>query len=185
LAALLLSACAVTPRALNVTPWPQRLSALQTLPHFELDGRVAVHAADQGFSAGVRWAQQAADSRINLSAPLGFGGAQVELDGDGVSVLTSRGEHLQGEAARAQLRALLGFEPPLASLRYWVLGASNPRGAAEVSLDAQQRLQQLQQDGWQIDYGDYALTQGQWLPGRLNLTRDAVRLQLIVESWRL
>ena len=49
-----------------------------------------------------------------------------------------------------------GFDPPLDSLRYWVLGVPEPGHPAQESLDALQRLASLEQDGWQIQYyGSY------------------------------
>ena len=44
---------------------------------------------------------------------------------------------------------------------------------------------QLAQSGWQVDYGDYQLTQGQWLPGRITLLRAPLRLKLRVLHWEL
>ena len=49
----------------------------------------------------------------------------------------------------------------------------------------QQRLTHLEQDGWQVDYEDYGLVQQQWLPRRLSVTRAALRLQLVINTWRL
>jgi outer membrane lipoprotein LolB len=77
----------------------------------------------------------------------------------------------------------LGFEPPLASLRYWVLGVPDPSHAADEVLDAEQRLATLRQDGWQVDYGNYSSVDGQWLPSRLTLKRDDVRVRLLVDGW--
>jgi hypothetical protein len=79
--------------------------------------------------------------------------------------------------------ATLGFEPPLASLRFWILGASDPASDAQESLDGQQRLARLQQGGWQVDYADYVLVQQQWLPRRLTVTRGSLRLRVVVDGW--
>ena len=97
----------------------------------------------------------------------------------------SNGVTLQGSAASDALTASLGFSPPFSSLHYWVLGASDPGSSAQPTLDTQQRLQHLQQDGWSIDYEDYAQVQQQWLPRRVTLTRAGLRLRLVVNSWQL
>ena len=120
-----------------------------------------------------------------MTAPLGFGAAHIELSADNLSVTTSKGVTLTHAAASEELAATLGFEPPLRSLRYWVLGASDPEFAAQESIDDQQRLTHLEQDGWRVDCEDYALVGQQWLPRRLTVTRQALRLKLIVNSWRL
>ncbi|HEY8506781.1 MAG TPA: lipoprotein insertase outer membrane protein LolB, partial [Steroidobacteraceae bacterium] len=90
---------------------------------------------------------------------------------------------LDSEAARAEIVQRLGFEPPLSSLRYWVLGVPDPSASATEQLDDQQRLRQLQQAGWNIEYGSYMAANGEWLPQRMTLQREGVRVRLIVDSW--
>ena len=92
---------------------------------------------------------------------------------------------LDSAAASEELRATLGFEPPLSSLRFWVLGAIDPGSGAQQSFDPQQRLARLQQGGWQVDYAEYVLVQQQWLPRRLTVTRGALRLRIVVDAWQL
>ena len=86
----------------------------------------------------------------------------------------------------AALAERLGFDPPIASLRYWVLGVPDPAQPASESLDpAQQRLTALTQDGWHVDYQSYMSANGEPLPARLTLLRDAVRVRLLVDDWQL
>jgi outer membrane lipoprotein LolB len=120
---------------------------------------------------------------LALEGPLGAGGVQVTSDGEDLSVVNSRGEHLDHEAARSELVTRLGFEPPLGSLRYWVLGVPDPAEPAQQSLDAQQRLVSLQQGGWQIDYGGYMSVAGEWLPAKLTLQREGVRVRVVIDGW--
>jgi outer membrane lipoprotein LolB len=92
---------------------------------------------------------------------------------------------LEHAAASEELAATLGFEPPLRSLRYWVLGASDPDFASQETIDEQQRLAHLEQDGWQVDYAQYTQAAGQWLPQQLTVTRQSLRLKLVINAWRL
>ena len=166
-------------------PWEQRLPALQAIASFQIEGKIAATDGKQGFSAGLRWRQQGDAATIDLSAPLGFGAAHIEQGPDGLTVTTAQGATLRAAAASEQLSATLGFEPPLGSLRFWVLGASDPALPAQESVDDQQRLAHLEQDGWHVDCEDYALVDRQWLPRRLIVTRQTLRLKLIVNTWRL
>lgn len=186
LGALLAAGCAtVRPQAAAKVSWEQRLPALQGISHFELDGRVAASDGKQGFSAGLRWRQQDDTATLDLSAPLGMGAAHIEQAPDGLTVTTSQGITLTQTAASDELAATLGFEPPLHSLRYWVLGASDPAFPAQETVDDQQRLTHLEQDGWQVDLTDYGLVGQQWLPRRVTVTRQVLRLRLAIDSWRL
>ena len=188
LAVLLCTGCATLPHPQPSAPpasWEQRLPALQAITGFELNGRVAASDGHQGFSAGLRWQQRNDAATIDLTAPLGFGAAHIEQSPQGLSVTTSKGVTLTQDAASNELAATLGFEPPLSSLRYWVLGASDPNLPAQESVDEQQRLTHLQQDGWQVELADYAQVGAQWLPRRVTVTRQSLRLRLVVDTWRL
>jgi outer membrane lipoprotein LolB len=165
--------------------WSVRRPELQALGRFGLNGRVAVAVGNQGFNAGLRWTQSAAVTHLTLTGPLGAGGVQITADGGDLSVVTSNGKRLGNAAARTQLEEKLGFEPPLASLRYWVLGVPDPSQAASVQLDSQQRLMQLTQDGWQIDYTAYMPVGAEWLPRLLTLRRQDVRVRMVVDGWQL
>jgi outer membrane lipoprotein LolB len=156
-----------------------------TANHFTLNGRLAATHATQGVSAGVQWQQQGEDAQLSLSGPLGFGGARVSLSAESIRIHTSDGRELAGDAATSELSRLLGFEPPLQSLRFWVVGVPDPAGSTPVPmLDDHQRLSRLSQDGWLIVYDAYMPVQRQWLPRRLTITRQDLRLRLVVNDWQ-
>jgi outer membrane lipoprotein LolB len=163
--------------------WETRRPQLQARDRFELKGRVAVATGSDGFNARLRWTQDGKQTHMSLDGPLGAGGVQVTSDGSAVSIVTSRGDRLDDAAARAELTNRLGFDPPIDSLRYWVLGVPEPGHSAQESLDSQQRLATLEQDGWQILYTDYMSVSGEWLPAKLTLQRQGVRLRLVVDGW--
>jgi outer membrane lipoprotein LolB len=183
-AALTLAACRTAPLPPPGAPWVTREPQLQAREHFELKGRVAVAAAGTGFNARLRWAQDGERARFALEGPLGAGAVHVDAAGSDLDIVSANGAHLAGDAARAELAARLGFDPPIASLRYWILGVPNPALPADETLDsAQQRLSKLAQDGWRIDYGGYVAVGDEWLPARLTLERADVRVKLLVDDW--
>jgi outer membrane lipoprotein LolB len=183
--AVLLASCRTAPpvHEAPAQSWETRRPQLQARDKFELKGRVAVAAGTEGFNARLRWTQDGRQTRMSLDGPLGAGGVQVTSDGTDLSIVTSRGEKLNSDAARAELTNRLGFDPPIASLRYWILGVPQPDQPAQEALDPQQRLATLQQNGWQIEYNDYMPVNGEWLPSRLTLQREGVRLRVIVDGW--
>jgi outer membrane lipoprotein LolB len=191
LAAITLPGCAMlrqsTPQAgPEVVPWSQRQSDLQALHHYDLQGRVAVTNGTDGFSAGLRWQQNDDQTLIDLSAPLGFGAAHIQQTDNILRVTTNKGVTLDSDAASEQLRATLGFDAPLRSLRFWIVGSSDPSSPADVALDDSQRLVRLDQEGWQIQYGDYTVVQKKlWLPLSLTVTHDALRLKIVIHDWQL
>ncbi|MCC6173074.1 MAG: outer membrane lipoprotein LolB [Gammaproteobacteria bacterium] len=189
IAGLLLAGCASLPTAPPTTSpldWPQRRALLQDASRFDLKGRIAVAAGEEGFTAGLRWQQRDADALIELDGPLGIGGLRLHARGEALELTTARGERLDGEAARAELERRLGFELPLAALRYWVRGVPDPAGpAAEQLADAAPRLTGLEQAGWRIEYAAYVEvpSAGGELPRRLSASRESTRLRLVIERW--
>jgi len=163
--------------------WEARRAALQGRDHFQIKGRVAVAAGQEGFTASVRWAQNGTQSQLALDGPLGVGGLRVTTDGTTLVLVNAHGERLDSEAARAELKMRLGFDAPLASLRFWILGVPDPSSPAVEVVDVARRLTSLQQSDWQIEYADYVVVKGEWLPGRMTLRRADVRLRLIVDHW--
>jgi outer membrane lipoprotein LolB len=179
--------------------WETTRSELQARDHYALKGRVAVAAGKDGFNAGLRWTQDGAHSQVSLEGPLGVGAVQISADGNNLSIVNSHGDHLDSDAARAELIGRLGFDPPLSSLRYWILGVPDPTMPFNEVLDLQQqRLQSLEQGGWQIDYTGYLPAGGgvsgagaagaagaaaAWLPAKMTVQRSGVRVRLIVDGW--
>ncbi|MGC8516980.1 MAG: lipoprotein insertase outer membrane protein LolB [Steroidobacteraceae bacterium] len=186
LLALALSACQTVPvPPAPITAWHVRRPLLQAQQRFTLDGRVAVAVGTQGFDADLRWVQRGADTRVVLSGPFGAGATQVSDRAGELGVITSHGRHLGNTAARAALERELGFDPPLRTLRYWILGVPDPSKPARITLDATQRLAHLQQAGWSVDYLAYNSVGAEWLPRLLTVRRGAVRLRMVVDAWHL
>jgi outer membrane lipoprotein LolB len=169
------------PLIVDAQSWPQRRDALQTRMEFALAGRIAVAAGEQGFSGSMRFAQGSADSTLDLDGPLGVGGLRLIWNGAELAMLTSRGDTLDGAAARAEIERRLGFELPLNRLRYWLLGVPAPDAGAAMETLAGERLAALVQDGWQITYTQYSSESG--LPQRLTAQRDSARVRVILDRW--
>jgi len=163
-------------------PWPEQRAALGNLSQYGLNGRVAVAANGQGFSAGLRYAQSADRSQMSLDGPLGIGGLRLELAGEELEVATSRGEKLDGLEARAELERRLGFELPLGELRWWLLGIPAP-GEATVNAAESGEIRDFTQHGWRVVINSRVAGLGFSLPQRLTAEREGARLKLLVERW--
>ena len=163
-------------------PWPAQRAGLETLDRYALNGRVAVAANGQGFSANLRYAQQASNSQLSLDGPLGIGGLRLELAGEDLEVATSRGEKLDGLEARAELERRLGFELPLNELRWWLLGIPAPGEAAVNAADSGE-IRDFTQRGWRVVINSRVPGLGFSLPQRLTAEREGARLKLLVERW--
>ena len=164
-------------------PWPEQRAALQNLERYDLNGRVAVAANGQGFSASLRYAQLAKRAELSLDGPLGIGGLRVEVEGDDLQIVTSRGEKLDGPEARAELERRLGFALPFEELRWWLLGIPAPGEAAITAADSG-AIQDFTQNGWRVSVNSRIAGLGFSLPQRLTAEREGARLKLFVERWQ-
>ncbi len=181
-AVLLLVSCrTLSPTA--TTPDARR-AQLRAISHFDFSGRVASVVGTQGVSAALDWQQRANDSTLQLRAPLGLGTLRIDYRDGQLQLQSGDGTEVRGALADDRLEQWLGFTPPLASLRYWLLGCSDPASTAEESFDPQQRLLQLKQDGWQINYQNYQRAAQLWLPQALSIERDGRKLKLVINRWQ-
>jgi outer membrane lipoprotein LolB len=165
-------------------PWAEQRAALEKLEHYNLNGRVAVAANGQGFSAGLRYAQLPGHADLALDGPLGIGGLRVALRDHEVEIATSRGAKLDGAAARAELERRLGFELPLDELRWWLLGLPAPGKSDVDALADTGEIRSFVQNGWRVSINARASALGFALPQRLTAERGGARLKLLVEQWQ-
>lgn len=164
-------------------PWPEQRAALATLDRYGLEGRVAVAANGQGFSASLRYSQLAARTEMSLDGPLGIGGLRVEVEGEDLEIATSRGEKLNGPAARAELERRLGFALPFEELRWWLLGIPAP-GESAINATDTGEIRDFTQNGWRVSINSRIAGLGFSLPQRLTAEREGARLKLFVERWQ-
>ena len=184
----MLAGCRTAPPAVIVgpgadAPWSEQRAGLEKLDRYGLEGRVAVAASGQGFSANLRYAQKPRTANLSLDGPLGIGGLRVDLEGEDINIATSRGENIEGAEARAELERRLGFALPLQELRWWLLGIPAPGDVAINADPASGEIRGFTQNGWQVSINARAPGLGFAMPQRLTAEREGARLKLLVERW--
>jgi outer membrane lipoprotein LolB len=177
----LLSACVTTRAPQSALPWEQRVGDLQQITHWQLEGRAAVAIGTKGWQASLTWHQRDALAELHLSGPFGIGALQIKQTPSGLSLDGAP----PSDEVTAQLQDRLGFELPLDSLRFWLLGVPNPQNVFELERNDADRARQLTQDGWLIEYDRYMAVQADMLPALLVLSRGSVRVRIVVDHWEL
>lgn len=176
-----LSACMTMrpARAPVVVAWDQRSAELQRADEWQMAGRAAVAVGTQGWQASLDWRQRGVGAEVHLAGPLGVGALVLKETPAGLSLNGAP----PSDAVLAQLQERLGFELPLNNLRYWLLGVPDPGGAFDLTRNDQDRAAQLTQAGWTVNYDKYMMVGGDWLPARMVLVRDTVRVRIAVDHW--
>ncbi len=185
---LALNACAfitappqTEPGVANPQAWAARKNALDGFDHWSMQGRAATGAI-LGWSGNLNWRQRGEQFDVRLAGPIGVGGFRaqgtlelVEIRADDETFLTTEPEVLVKDA--------LGWEFPLAGLRFWVLGLPQPDAPARLTVDEDGRLIDLQQSGWRLAYTEYQETDGPALPRRIILDNGDNKVKVVIDRW--
>ncbi|NOY62085.1 MAG: outer membrane lipoprotein LolB [Gammaproteobacteria bacterium] len=190
MALLLLAACTTTP-SIKHSPeqleelWQAHQQQLKRISNWEIDGRAAVRANNDGGQISLSWQQQADHYTIELSAPFGQGVVKLKGARDGVAASFPDEEEVYATDVAALLHERLGWRVPVNGLQYWVLGLPAPDAAAQRKLDGSGRLARLQQSQWRVDFKRYTTVDGLSLPKKITLNRDGLRIKLIIDQWHV
>lgn len=177
LAAVLVAACA--PLAPVVAP-PG--ASRNLLAAFELEGRMSASDGQRAANGRIEW-QHARDADTwTVLSPLGQTAARLESNAAGARLTDANGGQLDAADADTLLPQVLGIAVPVARLTRWVQAA--PGTDADVrSVDALGRPLLVIDQGWRIDYLDYAAPTGDALPARLDISRGDARIRLVIDTW--
>ncbi|MBK5103375.1 MAG: outer membrane lipoprotein LolB [Burkholderiales bacterium] len=149
---------------------------------FFLSGRVAVKYGDEAVSGKISWQHEPAGDDLLLSTPLGQGVARIVRRDAMVSLTTSDQKVYRASDVEGLTEQVLGWRLPLAGLHDWVRGRAAAGAPAQIRADDSQRLSELRQSGWLVEFLDYDAASG--LPARMRLSREEVEIRLVIDNWR-
>lgn len=149
---------------------------------FGLSGRVSVKYGAEAASGKITWQHDAASDDLLLSNPFGQGVARILRQDGLVSLTTSDQKVYRATDVEALTEQVLGWRLPLAGLPDWVRGRAAAGAPAETRLDGSQRLAELRQSGWLVEFLDYKSANGP--PALLRLSREEVEIRLVIDEWQ-
>jgi len=147
---------------------------------FELTGRVAVRFGEKSATGRIQWRHAAAGDDMLITSPLGQGLARIQRRADEFELVTADEKRYTASDAEALTEAVLGWRLPLAGLPDWVQARAHPGSPARYRRDDRDRLLELDQDDWRIEYQDY---EGE-RPFKLRLIREGLEIRLVVDQWQ-
>lgn len=170
--------------------WQRHEAALLAIQHWELRGRLAIRADEQGGQATLTWRRDAIRHSMRLGGPLGRGMLQLTQDETGARLQDAEQRIDHAASAEELLFRHTGWRLPVENMNYWVRGLPVPGLAADRTLDDVGQLKVLHQQGWEVQYQEYVLVDGRNLPSRLRLTnprktagQPAMEVRLVIERW--
>jgi outer membrane lipoprotein LolB len=178
LAGILLAAACTT------TPFESGIPAAPSTP-FDLSGRVLVRYDGRAFSSGLRWQHTPERDEIWLSSPVGSALAHIVYDGNGAILTAADERQYRAASVESLTRQALGWELPVARLKYWLRGEVAPGTPPEsIVRGYDQRIARLEQAGWHIEVAYYPPQEYAGLPRRLDLVRGSHEIRLVIDTWR-
>ena len=186
LLSLLLAACsnfgAKEPAPIQPSAsWDEHQKALYLIQEWNIDGKIGLRTAKSSNSARLKWHQTPQKYQIDIRGPLGQGGASMQGTPSHVVVEIPGEGRFEGTSPEAILKRELNWDLPLSDIFWWIRGLPSPFQPYDHSLE-DNRLKQLQQAGWSIDYLRYNNSVPA-LPRKLRLTHSDLQITLVINSW--
>ncbi|ESK52101.1 lipoprotein insertase outer membrane protein LolB [Acinetobacter tjernbergiae] len=158
---VLLTGCQHLSQPNKVIASPQ----VQDENNFSLQGKIGVRTPQQSGSAFFTWVQQQNQFDIELTGILGVGKTQIEGRPGEVTLNSAKTGLITATNPEELLEKAIGWQAPIMHLAYWVQAKPATQNA-QTSKDENNRLKQLIEDGWTVDF---SYNDVQTLPNKLLL----------------
>lgn len=140
-------------------------------------GRLAFSDSNDSFSASIDWKHQENQDELELSGPFGQGRTLVQLTGNSVVVDYGNKRIQSFGDVDSMVSKHTGINIPVSALKYWVLGLVEPDSEyVEVENG-------FLQSGWQIEYQQINPVSLFYLPQKIRIEQNNVKLKLIINEW--
>jgi outer membrane lipoprotein LolB len=167
------------------TDWLERRDMLREIEEFRMEGRLALNTGRRGYSGTVSWEQNDDIVDFRFRGPFGFGGFRIHGDPDQLRVKTTAGDEFLLRDPEAEMTERFGWSLPVHSMRYWILGTSDPGMPASEVPGAEGLLESIEQGGWTVRYDGYGEAEGLLLPRRLDMENGDIRIRVMTDRWEI
>ena len=165
--------------------WLERRDYLRQLDDWRMEGRLALRAGRDGYNGTLSWEQVEDGLDFRFRGPFGFGGFRIHGDLDRLRIKTTRGDEILLTDPETEMTARFGWSLPVYSMRFWILGVSDPGAGADETVDDAGMLVELMQNGWQVRYDGYTDNGGTLLPRKIVMESGDVRIRVVADLWDL
>ncbi|MDR5875640.1 lipoprotein insertase outer membrane protein LolB [Halomonas sp. CUBES01] len=163
--------------------WDDQKAEVETFETWTLVGKAGLRTPEENTSANLDWNQHPYYFRMLISGP--FGGGRTVLEGrEGRFSLSNSDGRFEAESPEALMEEQLGWALPVSAMPDWVRGLPGDHDSYQLETDELGFPSHLKQDGWDIDYRDWERFEGMWLPRRLVMNYNDIRITLVVNEWR-
>lgn len=147
-----------------------------------LQGRIGIQTDEQSVSGTLHWQHREQSDELLLTSPLGQGVARIVINAAGAALEMPNQPVRRAADAESLTRETLGYALPVSGLIWWVQAQPAPGRVFEATHDNVGRLARLKQDGWVIDYLQYA-ADAPARPRKLLVAREGLEIRLVADNW--
>ncbi|WP_119329516.1 lipoprotein insertase outer membrane protein LolB [Cysteiniphilum halobium] len=167
--------------------WQSYQQKLQKLTQWQASGVLGIIINRKGESANFIWKQNKQDFWIQIYGPLGIGATTFSGNHHKVKLKRSNGEIVKSQNLEQLMQSQLGWSIPIEGLYYWARGLYMPQTPYSKILNNFGLIENLKQQGWQIQYKDYMLYDAQYPLAEKIIFRygDDLKITLVIKSWLL
>ena len=162
--------------------WKPRLAAQKT---WQVEGKLAFISPEERQSANLNWQQTTNSNNLILTTFIGTrilslkqtaNGAELEFDGE---------QYFDTNAAEL-LKRLTGFTLPVDNADNWLKGTIDDESLIVDELGRAKQVLWFDNTGkkWQINYGTYVQNAGYWLPTKLTLKHQQIKIKIQLYDWQ-
>jgi len=184
---ILIVGCSSLPHAPTTTPvisWKQQQKNIKHFKTWHVKGKIGFTDGHHGGSASLDWQQQKENFILTLYGPFKIENILITGKPGNVSLATSNGIKLTANTPEEIIQQQLGWTVPVAGLMYWAKGIPIEGVPIEIiQLSKGNRLMELQQQGWNIEYNEYKTFGQLILPSKITLRYKTIKIKLIFKNW--
>lgn len=186
---IFLVGCATPPKPTVILNSAAHQLSLQQQDHWLIKGKLGFKSPEKKQSASFRWQQTQDQYQLNMTSIIGTSLLNMQGDDDGVTLVADDETYQDSDPSHLIWR-VTGWQIPVEKLRFWIKGQHQNKD--KVITSEQGWVSQLQPicnncENWIINYNNYKLVDGIWLPHKVVLNNNLNNSQLLirVNSWDL
>ncbi len=157
----------------------QPKTALYQLKQWTMNGRVAVHAPQDSFSADLSWQHRQGEEILELSGPFGQGRTIIKVLPDRVIVDEGDRSHTYFQSAETVFNRYFAVRFPVRAVTYWLIGLADPGEKFSLLNNG------FIQNGWRVEYSQEQLVGDVFLPRKIRLINQQTKIKIIIDQWKL
>ncbi|PCH83569.1 MAG: outer membrane lipoprotein LolB [Piscirickettsiaceae bacterium] len=144
-------------------------------------GRVSIKQPHQAWLASIEWAHNKKLDEVVISSSLSGTLASIRYSDHRIVVKTSEGTRQLKNVE--EMQQVIGFNPPVPYLKYWVRGLPVPNVGLIKDGGSIKEGRTFKQEGWLVKLHRYQLVGDVWLPHKISVVGDELNIKLAIEHW--